>query len=902
MEDMPVRLPNRLCRLASTALVLAAAALTSATNSRAQSRFDLTGPSISVHVQRGNQSLPIAMVPNLQSGDKLTIHADLPKTQSVHLILVVAFLRGSTNPPPESWFTVVKTWDKKFAEGANVEVPAEAQQALIFLAPETGGDFSTLKSAVRGRPGTFVRASQDLNEASFEQQRIERYLQAVRRAHTNSPAELLDHSHKLAATLNLKPNDDCFKKPADQQVVCLSQSGTQLLLDDGHGQTLASVLTSGDSANLIGAVAGTPMVNSTGISYSAYVGTVIDLVRLMSGIHTAHFQYIPAIAFPNAEQLNLRLNTAPSFHDPKSVIVVALPAIQPSVAPPLRLQDPGHISCLLEPRMVLPLEGAPLVFATTFAHDLVLHLNNGATLNGKTDIPLTADAFEGGLIVSDQPDRRPLLPGVAATAPKDQPAIKNTTGPMQITGTLRGMWGFDAFSGVTVPLQQHPGTGWTAAERSPLFTGRTNQFRLRSDGTACTASIDLDQSGSNTNLQWKQGEHPNTLNVSLPLEKANPGNLSLLVRQYGTTAVDKVAVTAYSDRTRLETATAHAGDSFVSITGTGLSSVTTLHYQNVEYRRADNQPANANTLRLQATDNAQPAFKSGDRGTAEATLADGRTLTVPFAVDTARPSVQLLSHTIRLDDNSGLPLNLTSKDDLPLNAQITLALRSLFPARFLRSQKLEIALTDGSLKTTLSLSDGSIVLQDSHTALAFFNPAKAFGPSAFGPVQARAIAEDGTASDWIPLGTLVRTPTIATITCGKPATHEHEDVPAQPCQITGKNLFLLDSVASESGFNTPVDVPLGFAGDTFPVPRPADNRTLYLKLRDESDSINTLTAAAPLVPPTRKPARTTPTEPEPSTTESTTQAPAQVPAQTNATPTNAIQTNAPAGTNTTSRQ
>ncbi len=32
----------------------------------------------------------------------------------------------------------------------------------MFLAPETGGDFKTLKSAVRGRPGAFVRASQDL--------------------------------------------------------------------------------------------------------------------------------------------------------------------------------------------------------------------------------------------------------------------------------------------------------------------------------------------------------------------------------------------------------------------------------------------------------------------------------------------------------------------------------------------------------------------------------------------------------------------------------------------------------------------------------------------------------------------------------------------------------------------
>ena len=254
-------------------------------------RFDLTGPRIDVHVQRGDKSLPIAMVPNLQPGDRLTIHADLPTTQSVKLILVVAFLRGSTNPPTEDFFTKVNTWDKKVrSEGVVVTVPQEAQQALIFLAPETGGDYSTLRSAVTGRPGIFVRAAQDLNEASFEQARIERYLQAIRRVPPGSPAELLDHSHKLAATLNLKPNEDCFKKPADLQLTCLRQTGGQVLLDDGHGQTLASMLATGDSANLIGAVAGTPMATGGGAGvYSAYIGTVIDVVRLLSGLHTAQF-------------------------------------------------------------------------------------------------------------------------------------------------------------------------------------------------------------------------------------------------------------------------------------------------------------------------------------------------------------------------------------------------------------------------------------------------------------------------------------------------------------------------------------------------------------------------------------------------------------------------------------
>ena len=110
--------------------------------------------------------------PESPAWDLLRLHPDLPPTQSVHYLLVVVFLRGNTNPPPDDWFYRIETWNKKVrAEGATVTVPEEAQQAILFLAPETGGDFSTLRSAVRGRPGIFVRASQDLAEAGFEQAR-----------------------------------------------------------------------------------------------------------------------------------------------------------------------------------------------------------------------------------------------------------------------------------------------------------------------------------------------------------------------------------------------------------------------------------------------------------------------------------------------------------------------------------------------------------------------------------------------------------------------------------------------------------------------------------------------------------------------------------------------------------
>src|SRR5271168_301885 len=224
-------------------------------------RFDLVGPKIDVHVTRAGRTLPIAQVPNLLPGDKIWLRAELPPTQSVHYLLVAAFLRGTTNPPPDNWFFNIQTWNKKVRdEGVTITVPDEAQQVILFLAPETGGDFSTLRSAVRGRPGVFVRASQDLIEAGFEQARIETYLANIRRVPPNDSKALAEHSELLSRTLNLKPNGDCFKHPVDTQATCLTQAGNQTLLDDGHGQTVAETLTNGSGSDLINQASYTQMM------------------------------------------------------------------------------------------------------------------------------------------------------------------------------------------------------------------------------------------------------------------------------------------------------------------------------------------------------------------------------------------------------------------------------------------------------------------------------------------------------------------------------------------------------------------------------------------------------------------------------------------------------------------
>ena len=105
-------MPNNILRRASRGAVgsaltmtLAAAATTTffATRSvRADgaAAFDLSGPRVEMKVMRAGKTLPIANVPNLQAGDRLWVHPDFPDSQSVHFLVVVAFLRGATNPPP----------------------------------------------------------------------------------------------------------------------------------------------------------------------------------------------------------------------------------------------------------------------------------------------------------------------------------------------------------------------------------------------------------------------------------------------------------------------------------------------------------------------------------------------------------------------------------------------------------------------------------------------------------------------------------------------------------------------------------------------------------------------------------------------------------------------------------
>ena len=354
-------------------------------------QFDLQGPTLEVKVQRAGKTLPIAQVPSLQTGDRLWLHPVLGEHESVHYLMVAVFLRGSTNPPPDDWFNKVEAWNKQvMEEGTYLVVPPGAEQVVVLFAPQTGGDFSTLRNAVRGRPGSFVRASQDLNLASLDRDRINVYLHTV--AGIQDPDKVKDETTTLARSLSLKLNQDCFQRPPDQQASCLQQSQAAIILDNGSSSATQGLLN-GPTSDLALQAGSTPGM-AAGL-YDPYISAAFDIAKLLSSFHTAQYQYIPGLSSAEGVDLNLWLNAPPSFHNPKSVIVVALPPIEATHLPMLRPVDPKQVFCMQKSPLVLPVDGAPAIFATEYAHGLTLHLEDKS---GKAvDLPTTPRRGAGRL-------------------------------------------------------------------------------------------------------------------------------------------------------------------------------------------------------------------------------------------------------------------------------------------------------------------------------------------------------------------------------------------------------------------------------------------------------------------------------------------------------------------------
>lgn len=782
-------------RLMAAVLVLVATSTASAQNQN--NNFDLAGPTLSLTVTRGEVTLPIAQVPGLKAKDKLVFKADLPEDQDARYILVLAFLRGATNPPPKNWFYSAETWDRKKST-INATVPEGAEQAIALLAPETGGGYNALVKAVRARPGVFVRASQDLYQASLDRARLETFVAGIAKVEEGAPDRLGPVSKTLASTLAIRLNADCLARPRPLQAPCLTQNREGMVLQTGRTASFADSLA-GAPTDLAYSLAAT-REGGAGF-YSPYIALARDVAKLFGAFRSADYQYAPVLAVGAGDRLRLQLSMPPSFDNPKTVMVVPLPAIGLDTTPSLRAGQKDAV-CLMRPGLALPLEDEPLVFATDYAHDMSVRVS---LADGKVvELPVRADAESGGLVLTG--DAQNLGQGAIGEA------------------VLHGRWGFDPFTGPRFPLQNGAPSAWSAKPDNSVVVGRETPVTLQGGAASCVQQVSLrDRNGTVKSVEWAVDE-ADEITAKLPLARTRPGELTLLVVQYGAASSAQLTLKGQSEASRLEGFTLYTGDREGRLSGARLDQVKELEVAGLSFvpGALARDAGGGDRLTLTTEGNTQTV----PVGTADAKvmLTDGRTITVRATVTPPRPRVELVSRNVDASPPEGRALALSLPDNvLPQSARLTFSVRAV-NTRLSPGDAIEVATADDANSAKLTAASGALQLVGGDIAVATIVAKDALGPAAVGPIKMRLLQGDLT-GEWQPLARVVRLPVIEGVNCN-----------GASCSLAGARLFLVAAVAPEESFAKPVTVPLGFVGDTIDVTRPAAG-TLYVKLHDAPDDV-----------------------------------------------------------------
>ena len=339
-----------------------------------------------------------------------------------------------------------------------------------------------------------------------------------------------------------------------------------------------------------------------------------------------------------------------------------------------------------------------------------------------------------------------------------------------------------------------------------------------------------------------------TVDISASQKSLAPRTFHLTIQQFGD-ALDIVTTKTYSEPATLKTLELHAGGrppptspAPASTRSNSSPSTTSSLLRAAQHAQPGYRLAHARTLRHRhqppphSSPNSQaPKLRVGERLTASFHSRRPHTHPPSHPSRLPRPSITASQQEHRWGNRPAPRSIYAGPDDLPVTQQLTFSLKSAAP--FPRTGQLEIANADETLRTTLSVASGSLVLQNPHTLLATLDPLKAFGNSAFGPLRLRPVSPDGTTGDWLPLVNLVRLPTFKDLHCPPDTT--------LPCTISGSSLYLVDSIATDADFTTPTTVPEGFVGTTLSLPRPAKTG-FYLRLRDDPTPANSVTL--PILP------------------------------------------------------
>jgi hypothetical protein len=430
------------------------------------------------------------------------------------------------------------------------------------------------------------------------------------------------------------------------------------------------------------------------------------------------------------------------------------------------------------------------------------------------ELPARADPERGGFVV-------------------DTSALAPARLPNSVHAALHGYWGFDPYQGPVFRLAGAHAQPWQllTGDEGALIVGRVDTAHLRAGDVSCLESITLqDAAGGKQQLEWKSVK-PDEVQIKLPLQQASPGDLILLVRQFGVGTPQSLTLRAFAEAAHLDSFVLHAGDNQGTLRGNRLDEVQGLTLKGFGFAPgALASSAGSDELVMSTPDaRAADALLYGDTSQAKVALKDGRVVDLKVTVEAPRPSAMLIASNARSAQaaDSG-NIQLASADELPQQSQLTFSLRARTPSAFAADEQVEVATADGSSSAVLAALTGGLTFENSRVAIATIDHERALGPAAFGPLRYRVV-DAGVAGDWHPLATLVRLPVLKELEC-PPA-------PAPACMLVGNNLFLLSSISDEPQFHRPVTVPDGFAGQEIAVPRP-NGPQLYVRLRDDPSAVN----------------------------------------------------------------
>ena len=270
---------------------------------------------------------------------------------------------------------------------------------------------------------------------------------------------------------------------------------------------------------------------------------------------------------------------------------------------------------------MLPAEGAPLVLATHLAHDLSLHIE---TKNGPVDLPVNADPAEGGLVLEHP---APLLQA------------------NELTGVVRGKWGFDDWEGPHYQLRSAESGKWIVApsDQLALVVGREDTLHIDGESTLCVDKVEEEPAaGNELPLTWKSPK-AETLEVAVPMKDAAPGPVKIMIRQYGLEKPDTLDLTAYAEAASLTHLSLSAGDPVAVLTGTRLDEVAKASLDGITWSPATLSRVEDSDRLAMNSDSPTASLEPGKRYFASVHLRDGRELRTPVIVDSPRPQITLLS-------------------------------------------------------------------------------------------------------------------------------------------------------------------------------------------------------------------------------------------------------------------